>query len=45
MYGPSYEDIPRRVPDVEKMRKILGVTAKTSLDEGLARTIDYFRRA
>jgi UDP-glucose 4-epimerase len=45
VYGPSYEDIPRRVPNVEKMRKILGVTAKTSLDEGLSRTIDYFRRA
>jgi nucleoside-diphosphate-sugar epimerase len=26
------------------MRKVLGVTAKTSLDEGLSRTIDYFRR-
>jgi nucleoside-diphosphate-sugar epimerase len=45
VYGPSYEDIPRRVPNVEKMRKVLGVTSKTSLDEGLSRTIDYFRRA
>jgi nucleoside-diphosphate-sugar epimerase len=45
VYGPSYEDIPRRVPNVEKMQKILGVSAKTSLDEGLSRTIDYFRRA
>jgi UDP-glucose 4-epimerase len=45
VYGPSYEDIPRRIPNVEKMRKVLGVTAKTSLDDGLSRTIDYFRQA
>ncbi len=45
VYGPSYEDIPRRLPNVDKMHKILGVTAETSLDEGLARTIDYFRQA
>jgi nucleoside-diphosphate-sugar epimerase len=44
VYGPSYEDIPRRIPNVEKMQKVLGVTAKTSLDDGLSRTIDYFRR-
>ncbi|MBI2964398.1 MAG: NAD-dependent epimerase/dehydratase family protein [Deltaproteobacteria bacterium] len=45
VYGPSYEDIPRRVPNVDKMRRILGVTARTPLDEGLARTIAYFRQA
>jgi len=45
IYGPSYEDIPRRVPNVEKMQKVLGITAETSLDEGLRRTIDYFRHA
>ncbi|HMG25859.1 MAG TPA: NAD-dependent epimerase/dehydratase family protein, partial [Acidimicrobiia bacterium] len=28
VYGRSYEDIPRRVPDVGLMHKILGVTAK-----------------
>jgi hypothetical protein len=27
------------------MQAILGVSASTSLDEGLSRTIDYFRRA
>jgi UDP-glucose 4-epimerase len=43
VYGSSYEDIPRRVPDARRMREILGVTPKVSLDEGLRRTIDSFR--
>jgi len=43
VYGKSYEDIPRRVPDIRKMREILGVTPKVSLEEGLCRTIDWFR--
>src|SRR5712692_9724412 len=45
IYGASYEDIPRRVPNLEKMHKVLGVTAKVSLDEGLRQTIDYFRQS
>jgi nucleoside-diphosphate-sugar epimerase len=44
VYGPSYEDIPRRIPHVGRMRDILGVTPKVSLDDGLRRTIEYFRR-
>lgn len=43
VYGPTYEDIPRRVPDVTKMRTILGVRATTPLREGLLRTIEWFR--
>jgi nucleoside-diphosphate-sugar epimerase len=43
VYGPSYEDIPRRVPDISRMQKILGVTPKVSLAEGLRRTIEHFR--
>jgi UDP-glucose 4-epimerase len=45
IYGTSYEDIPRRVPDNTKMREVLGVTAETPLAEGLRRTIDWFRAA
>jgi UDP-glucose 4-epimerase len=45
VYGESYEDIPRRIPKVDRMRSLLGVTAETSLDEGLRRTIDYFRHS
>jgi len=43
VYGDSYEDVPRRVPDVTRMRQLLGLRATTSLTEGLARTIEWFR--
>ncbi|MGO9061137.1 MAG: NAD-dependent epimerase/dehydratase family protein [Candidatus Binataceae bacterium] len=43
IYGNSYEDIPRRVPDNTKMRTLLGCTPKVSLRDGLARTIQWFR--
>ena len=43
VYGSSYEDIPRRVPDIRRMHEILGVTPKVSLDEGLRWTIESFR--
>jgi UDP-glucose 4-epimerase len=43
VYGNSYEDIPRRVPDNTKMRQLLGVTPRIPLREGLARTIQWFR--
>lgn len=43
VYGTSYEDIPRRVPDNTKMMTTLGVTAETTLTDGLRRTIDWFR--
>jgi UDP-glucose 4-epimerase len=43
IYGNSYEDVPRRIPDVTRMKEILGVTADTSLEEGLERTIEHFR--
>jgi UDP-glucose 4-epimerase len=42
IYGSSYEDIPRRVPDTTKMRTLLGVTPKVSLEDGLRLTIDWF---
>lgn len=43
VYGASYEDIPRRVPDVTRMETILGVRADTPLLEGLRKTIEWFR--
>jgi UDP-glucose 4-epimerase len=43
VYGKSYEDIPRRVPENTKMRTLLGCTPKVSLRDGLARTIQWFR--
>jgi UDP-glucose 4-epimerase len=44
VYGAGYEDIPRRVPSTRRMREILGMTAEVSLEEGLRRTIEWFRR-
>ncbi|MGH6832346.1 MAG: hypothetical protein ACRECM_04895, partial [Methyloceanibacter sp.] len=43
IYGTSYEDIPRRVPDISRMREILGVIPQVSLEDGLRRTVDWFR--
>jgi UDP-glucose 4-epimerase len=43
VYGPSYEDVPRRVPDIRKAKERLGFTATTPLEEGLQRTIEWFK--
>ncbi len=43
VYGQSYEDIGRRVPDVTKMHAVLGVRAEISLDDGLRRTVEWFQ--
>ena len=32
VYGDGYEDVPRRVPDVQRMETLLGVRATTSLE-------------
>ena len=45
VYGDGYEDVRRRVPDVTRMHRLLGVRATTPLAEGLARTIAWFRAA
>lgn len=42
-FGKSYEDIPRRVPDLTRIRTLVGWQARTSLEEGLAATIEYYR--
>ena len=43
VYGDSYEDVPRRVPSVQRMQEILGVRAETPLEKGLRQTIEWFR--
>jgi len=43
VYGASYEDISRRVPNIERMREVLGVTPQVSLEEGLRRTFEWYR--
>jgi UDP-glucose 4-epimerase len=38
-----YTDVEMRIPNVEKARKLLGWEAKVDLDEGLLRTIAWYR--
>lgn len=41
---PLPEDDPKqRCPDINKAQRLIGWTTKTSLDEGLKKTIDYFK--
>jgi dTDP-glucose 4,6-dehydratase len=43
-YKPLPEDDPQvRQPDITKARKILGWEPKVALEEGLSKTIEYFR--
>ena len=44
----EHRDLPvddplQRCPDIARARRLLGWTPKIGLDEGLARTVDYFR--
>jgi len=43
-YGAWYEDVPRRVPDATKARRILGFKPRVSLEEGLRKTIEWYRK-
>ncbi|HZO48630.1 MAG TPA: NAD-dependent epimerase/dehydratase family protein [Gaiellaceae bacterium] len=38
-----YTDVELRIPNVEKARELLGFEARVELDEGLARTIAWYR--
>jgi nucleoside-diphosphate-sugar epimerase len=44
VYGKSYEDIPRRVPDNSKMRSLLGVEPQIALRNGTQMAMDWFRK-
>jgi nucleoside-diphosphate-sugar epimerase len=41
-YEQGFEDMPRRVPDVSKIRRLTGYEPKVQLDEILDRVIEYF---
>jgi UDP-glucose 4-epimerase len=42
-YGPGFEDMARRVPDVSKLQRLTGFVAKVSLEEALERIIAAMR--
>jgi len=37
----KYEDVPRRIPEISRARKILGFTPRINLEEGLKNTIRW----
>jgi UDP-glucose 4-epimerase len=39
----KYQDVRHRIPDTTKARELLGLEAKVSLAEGIARSIDWHR--
>ncbi|MEX0874361.1 MAG: GDP-mannose 4,6-dehydratase [Actinomycetota bacterium] len=41
VYGPTFEDIVRRVPDTRKIRKLLGWAPAHDIDSIIKRTIGY----
>ncbi len=42
-YGPGFQDTRRRVPDATKAAEMLGFTPEIGLDEGLRRTVRWWR--
>lgn len=42
-YGKSYEDIKRRVPAVDKAKRLLGWKPKVKLEEGLKQTVAWYK--
>lgn len=43
-YEAGFEDMPRRVPDISKVRTLVGYAPTVELDEILTRVIAHFRR-
>jgi UDP-glucose 4-epimerase len=43
-YESGFEDMPRRVPDISKLGKLIGYTPTVELDEILQRVIESFRQ-
>ena len=43
-YEQGFEDMPRRVPDISKIRALVGYEPTVGLDEILSRVIEYFRQ-
>jgi UDP-glucose 4-epimerase len=43
-YESGFEDMPRRLPDLTKVNRLIGYEPRHSLDDILSQVIDYFRR-
>ncbi len=44
-YGEGFEDMPRRVPDITKVERLIGYRPTRTLDQVLQGVIDFFRDA
>ncbi|GAX91968.1 NAD-dependent epimerase/dehydratase family protein [Effusibacillus lacus] len=42
-YGPGYEDMRARIPDLTRSKSVLGYKPTISLEEGLRRSIEWYR--
>jgi UDP-glucose 4-epimerase len=42
-YGPGFEDMARRVPDISKAREWFGFAPKRTLDQTIASVVDHIR--
>jgi UDP-glucose 4-epimerase len=42
-YEAGFEDMPRRVPDISKLRQLIGYEPKIGLDDMIRRVIEHFR--
>ena len=43
-YGEDFEDMPRRVPDISRIRRLTGFTPAKSLDDIIISVIRYFKK-
>jgi UDP-glucose 4-epimerase len=43
-YESGFEDMPRRVPDLTRIKGLIGYEPKHNLDDILVQVIDYFRK-
>jgi UDP-glucose 4-epimerase len=43
-YEMGFEDMPRRVPDISRVRELIGFTPRMSLDDIICRVIEYVRQ-
>jgi len=43
-YEAGFEDMPRRVPDISKVRNLIGYEPRLALDEIVCRVVEHFRK-
>ena len=42
-YGPGFDDMRRRVPDLKRVKELIGWSPTQSLDQIIASVVDYLR--